>query len=92
MAFLFFAFFYGLIDVLGYRKWAFFFKVIGSNSLVVYYAYQFIDFEYSSRMFFGGLYKHAPEQWHTVFQSLGALGLVWLFLYFLYRNKIFVKI
>lgn len=92
MAFLFLSLFYWLIDVQGYRKWAFFFKVIGMNSLAIYYAYHFIDFGYTSRMLFGGIYKYAAEPWHEVFQALGALGLVWLFLYFLYRNKIFVKI
>ena len=92
MAFLFLTLFYGVIDVLGYRKWAFFFQVIGLNSLVIYYAYHFIDFGYTSKMLFSGVYMHAPEQWHNVFQALGALALVWTFLYILYRKKIFVKI
>src|SRR5690606_31790604 len=92
MAFLFMAFFYWIIDVLGYKKWAFFFKVIGVNSLVIYLGTSLISFRYSSERLFKGFYMYAPEEWHAFYQSLGTVALVWLFLYFLYRNKIFVKI
>lgn len=69
-----------------------FFRVIGLNSLVIYLAVRFIDFNESSRLLFGGIYKHAPENWHEVYNALGGFVLVWLFLYFLYRQKIFVKV
>jgi predicted acyltransferase len=92
MAFLSMALFYWIIDVLGYRRWAFFFKVIGINSLAIYLSYRFIDFNYTSRLLFEGLYSPLAEQWHSVVQALGALMLVWLFMYVLYRNKIFIKI
>lgn len=92
LAFLTFGLFYWVIDILQYRRWTFFFVVIGMNSLTIYLAYRLIDFGHTSRLLFEGLYIHAPEQWHAVFQSLGALALVWVFLYVLYRLKIFVKI
>lgn len=92
MAFLAMAIFYLLIDVLGYRKWAFFFQVIGINSLAIYLAYRFIDFRSTSRLLFEGIYSPLAEQWHDVFEALGAFILVWLFLYFLYRQKLFLKI
>src|SRR5690554_944471 len=92
MAFLFLAFFYWIIDVLGYKKWAFFFQVIGINSLAIYLAYRFINFNYTSRLLFEGLYSPMAEQWHAPVQALGALLLVWLFMYGLYRMKIFLKI
>jgi predicted acyltransferase len=92
MAFLSLAFFYALIDVLGYRKWAFFFQVIGLNSLTIYLAYRFIDFNGTSRLLFEGIYRHSAEPWHEVWQAVGALGLVWIFLYFLYRNRLFLKV
>jgi predicted acyltransferase len=92
MALLTFALFYWIIDILKYQKWTFFFIVIGMNSLTIYLVYRFIDFGYTSRLFFEGFYVAAPEEWHPVFQSLGALVIVWLFLYFLYRRKIFIKI
>ena len=92
LGFLILALFFWLIDVLGYRKWAFFFKVIGVNSLVIYFAYSFINFGYTSNKIFGGLLSPIDEKWHEALISIGSLGLVWLFLYILYRNKIFVKI
>ena len=92
MGFLFLAGFYAIIDVWGYRSWAFFFKVIGLNSLLIYLSYRFIDFRHSSRLLFGGLYQPAGEEWQSLFDSLGALVLVWLFLYFMYRKRIFIKV
>ena len=92
MDFIFLAFFYWIIDVKGFTKWAFFFKVIGMNSLLIYYAYRFIDFNYTSSLLFGGIYSVTPEIWHEVFQSIGAVVLVWVFLYVMYRNKMFLKV
>ena len=92
MAFLTFGLFYWLIDILGWRGWTFFFVVIGMNSLTIYLAYRLIDFRYTSRLLFEGLYIQTAEKWHPVLESLGALALVWVFLYILYRLKIFVKV
>lgn len=92
MAFLTFGLFYWVIDILKVRGWTFFFVVIGMNSLTIYLAYRLIDFGYTSRLLFEGLYIGTAEKWHPVFQSLGALALVWVFLYVLYRLKIFLKV
>ncbi|HMI78324.1 MAG TPA: DUF5009 domain-containing protein [Ferruginibacter sp.] len=92
MSFLSIALFYWIIDILKYRKWTFFFVVIGMNSLTIYMAYRFIDFNHTSRLLFEGLYINTAEKWHPVFESLGALAIVWVFLYILYRLKIFVKV
>ena len=92
MGFLAIAIFYGLIDLLHFRKWAFFFKVIGMNSLTIYYAYRFIDFRHTSSKLFDGIFVIFGEQWHDALVAVGALALVWSFLYFLYRKKIFIKV
>lgn len=92
MCFLILALFYWLIDLKGYRKWAFFFKVIGMNSLTIYFTYSFVNFTYTSNKVFGGLLSPIDEKWHEALISIGALGLIWLFLYILYRNKMFIKI
>ncbi len=86
------ALFYWIIDVLKYRNWAFFFQVIGLNSLTIYMASNCVNFRYTAARLFGGLYAPLPEQWHDVFEAFGAIIISWLFLYFLYRKKIFVKI
>ena len=92
MALITLAIFFWIIDVLKYQKWTFFFKVIGMNSLVIYLAYRFINFSNTSKLLFSGLYSSAPEGWHRVFEAIGTLGLVWLLLYFLYRQKVFLKV
>ena len=92
LGFLILALFYWVIDVKGYRKWTFIFKVIGMNSLTVYFAYHFVNFSQMAQMLIGGLYAPLSEDWQPVIQALGALALVWLFLYFLYKKGIFIKI
>lgn len=84
-------FFYWIIDVKKYTRWAFFFKVIGMNSLAIYLLCRFVDFGKSSQLLFAGLYNHLPEKWYEVFNALGGLVLVWSVLYVMYRHKIFVK-
>ena len=92
MAFLILSLFYYVIDVLKFQGWAFFFQVIGMNSLTIYLAYHFIDFEHTSHLLFAGLYAPVPEQFHDALEALGALVLVWSMMYFLYQKKIFIKI
>ena len=92
MGFLFFSFFYWIIDILNYKKWAFFFVVIGMNSLFIYYAYRFIDFDHTSNILFSGIYGITAEKWHAGFEALGAFILVWLLMRYLYKKKIFFKV
>ncbi len=92
MAFLSLGLFYLIIDMLKFQKWAFFFVVVGMNSLTIYMVYRFVNFRHTSRLLFEGLYKPLGENWLPVMESLGALVLVWLFLYFLYQKKIFFKV
>ncbi len=92
MGFLAIALFYWIIDILGFRKWAFFFKVIGMNSLTIYFTYSFINFGYTSSKIFSGFLSPIDENWHEFILSFCTAGLVWIFLYILYRNKLFIKI
>ena len=84
--------FYWLIDVKNYTKWAFPLNVVGLNSLLIYFVYRFVDFGYTSWFLFSGFYEHGNEQWFEVYKTFGGLVLVWLFLYFMYRKKLFLKI
>jgi len=92
MAFVSMSLFYAVIDILQIKKWSFFFVVIGMNSLTIYMVYRFVNFRHTSRLLFEGLYAPLDEKWYGVFESFGALVLVWCFLYFLYQKKIFFKI
>jgi len=87
-----FALFYYIVDVLGWRKWTFFFQVIGVNSITIYLAQRFIDFSYTSQGLFGGLVGWMPEAAQPLAGSIGYIAVCWGFLYFLYRQRIFLKV
>jgi predicted acyltransferase len=86
------AVFYWLIDIKGWHGWAFPFRVIGLNSLVIYLTYHFINFRYTSHKLFSGFYGFLDKGWIEVLDAFGATVLVWLFLYFLYKKQWFWKI
>jgi len=85
------ALFYWIIDVKGYRKWAFFFVVIGVNPITIYFLQGFVGFDGIAGFFLGGLAQHAGFVAPLIL-LLGALAVSWLLLWFLYRHRIFFKI
>ena len=87
-----FALFYYIIDVKGYQRWTFFFRVIGMNSITIYITQRFINFDYTSRFFLGGIAGKCPELWANLIHATGYIIVCWLFLYFLYKMKIFIKV
>ena len=92
ISFLFMALFYWVIDVWGYKKWAFPFKIIGLNSIFIYMASGLIDFGYTSRYLLNGFVQMAGEEWTKFIILLGVLLLEFGLLYFMYRKRIFVKV
>jgi len=85
------ALFYVVIDVWGYAKWAFFFVVIGMNSILIYMAGAFIDFAYTTDFFFSGLLSPFGDA-QRVLWWIGFVLVEWAFLYFLYKKKVFLRI
>jgi predicted acyltransferase len=92
LSLLLFSLFYYVIDVRGYRKWSFFFRIIGLNSITVYMAQRIINFRYTSDFLFGGFVGLFPENWGPFLNSAIYVSVCWLFLYFLYKQKIFLKV
>jgi len=86
------ALFYYVIDVLGYRKWAFFFKVIGMNSILIYISGRFIDWEYATKGFFNWLFYFFSDPYKLVVGAICYVFIKWLFLYFMYRKKVFLRV
>lgn len=87
-----FALFYWLVDVKGWSRWSFFFQVIGMNSITIYLAQRFIGFGTASKFFLGGVAGLLPEQWGHLVLGLGYVAACWLFLWFLYRKNVFLKV
>ena len=85
-----FALFYWIIDVKGWKRWSFWLVVIGLNPLLIYVVQELFDFSRASNILVGGLANHAG-MFKVLILALGTVGAKWLFLYFLYRQKIFLK-
>jgi len=92
LSLLLFALFYWIIDVRGYRRWTLFFTVIGLNSITIYMAQSIINFRFTANFIFGGAVNFFPEIWGKFLNNLTFIAVCWFFLYFLYKQKIFIKI
>jgi len=84
--------FYYIIDVRGYQRWTLFFRVIGMNSILIYISFRFIDWPYMTEGLFKwvGQWVGAPGGEYVM--DLLNIALQWLFLYFLYKKKVFLRI
>lgn len=84
--------FYYIIDVKGYKSWAFFFRVIGMNSILIYISGHFINWEYTTHATFGWLGQLIGDPFNAVALACCYVGIKWLFLYFMYKKKIFLRV
>jgi predicted acyltransferase len=84
------AIFYWIIEVKGYRKWTFFFVVIGMNAITIWVGQRVIDFKFTSDALFLGISKYFGVL-QLLFLAVCLVGIKWLFLWFLYKRNIFLK-
>lgn len=84
--------FYYIIDVRGYKNWAFFFKVIGMNSILVYMSGKFINWHYTTNALFKWLDQLIGTPYNVVVLAICLVLVQWLFLYLLYKKKIFLRV
>ena len=90
IGFLLLTLFYWIIDVKGWKKWSFFFRVIGMNSIFIYLFHRFIDMDKAVKLTLG---------WTVIFGDIselifvvGEIMLVWLLMYYMYKKKIFLRV
>ncbi|MES1160750.1 MAG: DUF5009 domain-containing protein, partial [Bacteroidota bacterium] len=84
--------FYYVIDVLGCRRWTFFFRVIGMNSILIYISSRFIHWKYTAEGFFKWLEQLAGKPYDHIVLGICELAVQWAFLYFLYKKQTFLRI
>ena len=87
--------FYALIDLRGWKRWAFPLVVVGMNSIAIYVmAHLWQSFIFSTTKthlgqkffeMFGVVYK-------PMFQSIWAVLVLWLICFWMYRRKIFLRL
>jgi predicted acyltransferase len=88
---LFLALFYLVIDVWRLRGWTLPLVVIGSNSILIYMAQRMIDFSYTAHFLADGLLSSAGE-YQPLLWAMALLAVKWLFLYLMYRKRIFLRV
>ncbi|MFC1537299.1 acyltransferase family protein [Gemmatimonadota bacterium] len=84
--------FYLIIDVLGFKKWSFFFKIIGMNSITIYLGVQVVSFGHTRDYLFGGLLKVFDKPLQDVISAVFYILTWWIVLFFMCRKKIFLRV
>ena len=92
LSLLLFSIFYLVIDIWGYKKWTLFFVVIGMNPITIYLVERIVNFHSATKFFFGGFTAILPEAWAPLIDGIGITTVAWVFLYILYKKKIFLKV
>ena len=96
LCYLLLALFYLVIDVWGFKKWAFGFVVIGSNAIAVYMLTRssitrHFDFRKIGDIFVTGLDRWVGDC-SGLIHAVAGFAALWLVLWWMYRKKLFIRI
>jgi predicted acyltransferase len=91
ICFLFLALFYWIIDVKGYYKWTFPLRVIGMNAIIAYVASHVLNFPGIAHSLLFGLEQYVGA-YYEVITTIGGFGILYLLLWYMYRNNTLIKI
>ncbi|MBN2024195.1 MAG: DUF5009 domain-containing protein [Pirellulales bacterium] len=86
------ALFYLVIDVIGWRRWAYPFIVIGSNAIFAYMIVHFINFESIAGTVLGGVASHLQPEYGKALLAISGFAVLWLMLWYMYRKRTFLRI
>ena len=93
LSFILMGLFYWVIDVLGYKKWTLIFVWIGVNPITIYMLRKLVDFNKMATYVIGGTTDlNSPDSFGYLFTMIVSLILSLLFLMFLHKRKIFIKV
>jgi predicted acyltransferase len=85
------AFFYWIIDVRGYKRWAFFFIVIGANAITIYVLRSQISLGVLLKYLGYGRVESPGAYWDFLWKLVD-LAAGWLLLWVLFRRRIFLRV
>ncbi|MDG1290764.1 MAG: DUF5009 domain-containing protein [Flavobacteriaceae bacterium] len=85
------AIFYWVIDVKKQFKWAFFLKVIGMNAITAYVITHVLPFPKIAGFVLFGLAPYTGN-YYGLITVIGGFGLLYLLLWYMYKNKTFIKV
>jgi len=87
--------FYWIIDIKGYRRWAFPLVVAGMNSIFLYCAMQLgilLWVVKTLKIHLGPEYLSFAGEYQPIAHNLAFTSGLWLMCYWMYRQKIFIRI
>jgi heparan-alpha-glucosaminide N-acetyltransferase len=97
--------FYGVIDIIGWKRWAFPLTIVGMNSIAIYCMSQLMRGFVRERLrmhidpaWFKGMYEPIFEPtwfgslYGPIFETAGILLVLWLICWWMYRRGIFLRI
>jgi len=90
IGFLLMASFYWMIDVKGWKKWSFYFRVIGMNSIFIYLLYDLVEVARNPKFLFG--WTILWGDFGQIVSIVGGMALIWSLLYYMYKKNIFIRV
>jgi len=91
VCFLLLALCYWIIDVKGKIKWSFPLKVIGMNAIAAYVLSHVINFSKIADFLLFGLEQYTGA-YYGMITTTGGFGLLYLLLWYMYKNNTFIKV
>jgi len=85
------ALFYWIIDVRGYKRWSYFFLIIGANAIVIYVLRSQISLSILLRWLGMGRGEALGVHWMLALR-VTEMAVFWLLLWFLYRKRWFLRV
>ncbi|HEY0713935.1 MAG TPA: DUF5009 domain-containing protein, partial [Polyangia bacterium] len=84
--------FYQIVDIWGYQRWALPFVWIGMNPIAIYLARNFCSFPALAERLVGGPIKGGLGPFGPMLVAIVELGLSVLFVWYLHRRRIFLRL
>lgn len=91
ISFVLLALFYWLVDVKGYRKWAYPFRVIGLNAIAAYVGSHIFNFSAIAKQIFYG-FEQFTGAYYDAFCDLAGFGILYFILWYMHKNKTYIKV
>ncbi len=83
--------FYWIMDVKGHVRWAYPLRVIGMNAIAAYVLSHVFNFHLIAEMVLYGL-KRFVGNYNYLVLTIGGFGILYLILWYMYKNKTFIKV
>lgn len=91
ISFVLLALFYWIVDIKGYQKWTFPFRVIGLNAIAAYVASHIFNFSLIAKQILYG-FEQFTGAYYDAFCDLAGFGILYLILWYMHKNKTYIKV